>query len=341
VGVLIDHFNRMRAESVDNRSLFMTTEQHQWIDMQQAMARMRPVRKLRVPTHPVRVFCYEMATGKPARDPPQRRGSEPSESAPVKSPAERASERRAAVLHRIFNVSVVGFIVLNTMCMCIQHFGESDEFRNAIEMVNTVCAVLFNVEAAIKIVALGWSAYYSDAWNRFDFLLVFATDAGTIWMTALNSQSSASSAITVARAMRIMRVLRLVKSATGLRATTNTLLMALPAMCNVVGLLFLMYFVYAVVGMQLFGRSHVGMACVLTLHVGLACVLTALNGAGRVAERAIPADGFSNASFDPSNASVPLGKTTLIYGDNSAIDDHANFTTLWNALALLVSSCLR
>jgi hypothetical protein len=63
----------------------------------------------------------------------------------------------------------------------------------------------------------------------------------------------------------------------------------------------------------------------------------ALDGAaGRVAEQAIP-NGYLNTSSNSIIDSVASGKTTLIYGANSAIDDHANFTTLWNALALLVS----
>lgn len=41
-----------------------------------------------------------------------------------------------------------------------------------------------------------------------------------------------------------------------MRTLFNTLIISLPAICNVGSLLFLLFFVYAVLGMNLFGRNE-------------------------------------------------------------------------------------
>lgn len=57
---------------------------------------------------------------------------------------------------------------------------------------------------------------------------------------------------TIIRTFRIGRVLRLVRGLESMAQLFNTLLLTLPSLGNVGALLFLQFFIYAVMGVQLF-----------------------------------------------------------------------------------------
>jgi voltage-dependent calcium channel L type alpha-1D len=63
---------------------------------------------------------------------------------------------------------------------------------------------------------------------------------------------------TVFRAFRVGRALRLVKRAETLRKLAKTLLATLPGLVNIGALLFMLFYVYAVMGMQLFAKVQYG-----------------------------------------------------------------------------------
>lgn len=45
------------------------------------------------------------------------------------------------------------------------------------EQANMVFAVVFNIEMFMKLLALR-KTYFRDSWNKFDMIVVIATDAG-------------------------------------------------------------------------------------------------------------------------------------------------------------------
>lgn len=57
------------------------------------------------------------------------------------------------------------------------------------------------------------------------------------------------------RIFRIARVFRLIPKAKGLRTMFQTLLVSLPALGNVGSVLFLFFFIFAIMGMNLFGMN--------------------------------------------------------------------------------------
>jgi len=95
---------------------------------------------------------------------------------------------------------------------------------------------------------MGWM----DNWNRFDFVVVVGTDLGLVikWTTGINIAALA----TIIRTFRVCRVVRLVQMLRNLRALISTLIVSLPALGNIAALLFLMTFIYAIVGVQQFAK---------------------------------------------------------------------------------------
>lgn len=84
-------------------------------------------------------------------------------------------------------------------------------------------------------------AFFRDPWRVFDFVIV-----GMGLMPA-------GGAFTVLRALRVLRVLRLVSLVPSMRGVVGALLTAIPGMASIVGLMFLVLYVSAVMATKLFG----------------------------------------------------------------------------------------
>jgi hypothetical protein len=150
-----------------------------------------------------------------------------------------------------FDTVVMTCIVTNTIIMATRHFGQSDKYGEDCDLINKVFALIFTVEAVIKLLALA-KFYFYDPWNKFDFVVVVFSDAGIIleFFGGVNVGPVA----TVIRAMRIARVLRLFNFVAGLRRLFDTFVETIPKLGNIAALLMLLYFMYAVFGMQLFAK---------------------------------------------------------------------------------------
>ena len=94
--------------------------------------------------------------------------------------------------------------------------------------------------------------YLEDRWNRFDALLVLGSAADVAMQLAQADVAAAGTPqlLRVVRVVRIARILRIVKSAARLRKLFYTLYLSLPSLANVGSLLFLLLFVYAVLGRE-------------------------------------------------------------------------------------------
>jgi hypothetical protein len=146
-------------------------------------------------------------------------------------------------------------IALNVGVMCLTHAGETQAWSNAVFWANATFAFLFLLEAILKLIGFGPIQYVHDPWNRFDAFVVSLSVAGFALETFTNTKASY---LAILRVFRVVRVLRLVKRAKGLQTLMQTLVFSLPALFNVGSVLFLFFFIYAVMGMNLFGFVRAG-----------------------------------------------------------------------------------
>ncbi|CDQ90450.1 unnamed protein product [Oncorhynchus mykiss] len=66
-------------------------------------------------------------------------------------------------------------IILNTLCLAIQHYGQSHLFNYAMDILNMVFTGVFTVEMIFKLIAFKPRGYFGDAWNVFDALVVIGS----------------------------------------------------------------------------------------------------------------------------------------------------------------------
>lgn len=137
----------------------------------------------------------------------------------------------------IFAGVVVG---METYPYMVEHYGVQLHF------LDNLILGIFVVEIIIKMTAEGkkpWRYFY-DPWNVFDFIIVavcFVPGMGEYAM--------------VMRLVRLLRVLRLVTAIPRLQLLVGALLRSLPSMVYVSILLSMLFYIYAVAAVFLFGEN--------------------------------------------------------------------------------------
>ncbi|XP_046691295.1 voltage-dependent T-type calcium channel subunit alpha-1H isoform X4 [Silurus meridionalis] len=147
-------------------------------------------------------------------------------------------------------------ICINVVTMSIEHYNQPMYLEEALKYCNYVFTVFFILEALLKLVAFGFRRFFKDRWNQLDLAIVLLSIMGiTLEEIKMNAALPINpTIIRIMRVLRIARVLKLLKLATGMRALLDTVMQALPQVGNL-GLLFmLLFFIYAALGVELFGK---------------------------------------------------------------------------------------
>uniref|UniRef100_A0A665W2T0 Voltage-dependent T-type calcium channel subunit alpha-1H n=1 Tax=Echeneis naucrates TaxID=173247 RepID=A0A665W2T0_ECHNA len=147
-------------------------------------------------------------------------------------------------------------ICINVFTMSIEHYNQPQYLEEVLKYCNYVFTCIFVIEALLKLVAFGIHRFFKDRWNQLDVAIVALSIMGiTLEELKMNAALPINpTIIRIMRVLRIARVLKLLKMATGMRALLDTVMQALPQVGNL-GLLFmLLFFIYAALGVELFGK---------------------------------------------------------------------------------------
>ncbi|XP_059572014.1 voltage-dependent L-type calcium channel subunit alpha-1D [Alligator mississippiensis] len=145
-------------------------------------------------------------------------------------------------------------IMLNTLCLAMQHYEQSKLFNDAMDILNMVFTGVFTVEMVLKVIAFKPKHYFTDAWNTFDALIVVGSVVDIAITEVNNSEDSARISITFFRLFRVMRLVKLLSRGEGIRTLLWTFIKSFQALPYVALLIAMLFFIYAVIGMQVFGK---------------------------------------------------------------------------------------
>ena len=159
--------------------------------------------------------------------------------------ADAADTPRAAVarltMSPLFQRAVVALILLNAVTLGLETSGTvMERWGGALDLIDTALLWVFTAELALRVYAFR-GRFFRDPWGLFDLVVV-----GIAWLPA-------TGALSVLRALRILRVLRLVSVVPSLRVVVEAMLAALPGMGSIVLLMTLLFYVFAVMAVKLYG----------------------------------------------------------------------------------------
>uniref|UniRef100_A0A8C9MJ67 Voltage-dependent L-type calcium channel subunit alpha n=1 Tax=Serinus canaria TaxID=9135 RepID=A0A8C9MJ67_SERCA len=157
-------------------------------------------------------------------------------------------------------------ILLNTICLGMQHYNQSAEMNHISDILNVAFTILFTLEMVLKLMAFKAKGYFGDPWNVFDFLIVIGSIIDVILSERADGDFQCSPgswedpddnsrvSITFFRLFRVMRLVKLLSRGEGVRTLLWTFIKSFQALPYVALLIVMLFFIYAVIGMQMFGK---------------------------------------------------------------------------------------
>ncbi|PFX17210.1 Voltage-dependent calcium channel type D subunit alpha-1 [Stylophora pistillata] len=182
------------------------------------------------------------------------------------------------VTSQAFEYLIFAFIVCNTVVLMMQYYQEPKLYTRVLDGFNIGFTAVFLLECILKLIAFKPKNYFTDRWNLFDFIIV----VGSIIDITMNEVSDVFrrhrgiSELEIAldsgsdgriqriseqmfafgffRLFRALRLVKLLNQGSGIKTLLWTFIKSFQALPYVALLIVMMFFIYAVIGMQMFGR---------------------------------------------------------------------------------------
>ncbi|WP_100372538.1 ion transporter [Bacillus sp. FJAT-45037] len=147
------------------------------------------------------------------------------------------------VFHKAFTPIIITLILFNAIIVGLETYPSIYEgYSGWFYAADTALLWIFTVEITLRFIAARPTRdFFKSSWNWFDLLIVAA---GHIFVGA--------HFVTVLRILRVLRVLRAISVIPSLRRLVDALLMTIPALGNIMILMSIIFYIFAVVGTMLF-----------------------------------------------------------------------------------------
>lgn len=134
ISVIVDKFN---DEIKKRQGAFnFSDEQKEWVKIQRLLVHTNPKIIPTEPQHRFRKWCYSI------------------------------------VQSQSFEYFIMMAIVINTVVLCIDYHGKSEQLGNILDIANYLFVFIFTTEMILKLLGYGFTYYFHVNWNKFDFIIV-------------------------------------------------------------------------------------------------------------------------------------------------------------------------
>ncbi|MBZ3869135.1 Sodium channel protein type 2 subunit alpha [Sciurus carolinensis] len=157
------------------------------------------------------------------------------------------------VMDPFVDLAITICIVLNTLFMAMEHYPMTEQFSSVLSVGNLVFTGIFTAEMFLKIIAMDPYYYFQEGWNIFDGFIVS--------LSLMELGLANVEGLSVLRSFRLLRVFKLAKSWPTLNMLIKIIGNSVGALGNLTLVLAIIVFIFAVVGMQLFGKSYKECVC--------------------------------------------------------------------------------
>ncbi|XP_029358427.1 sodium channel, voltage gated, type VIII, alpha subunit b isoform X9 [Echeneis naucrates] len=157
------------------------------------------------------------------------------------------------VMDPFVDLAITICIVLNTLFMAMEHYPMTPHFEGVLSVGNLVFTGIFAGEMFAKLIAMDPYYYFQEGWNCFDGFIV------TLSLVELGLADVEG--LSVLRSFRLLRVFKLAKSWPTLNMLIKIIGNSVGALGNLTLVLAIIVFIFAVVGMQLFGKNYKDCVC--------------------------------------------------------------------------------
>ncbi|XP_044525037.1 sodium channel protein type 9 subunit alpha-like [Gracilinanus agilis] len=214
IRVVINHF-KQQVKNIGGLGIFMTENQKKYYNMLKKLRYGKPQKSIPRPENKFQGYIFDLIT------------------------------------KEAFEITIIVLICLNTMAMMIETDTQGAYKRNILYQINLVFIGLFAGEYVLKLIGLRLY-YFTIGWNIFDFVVVHLSIMVVLQPHLTAKYLLTYSQVQVIRLIRCGRVLNFIKGTKVLGPLIHALMLSFPTLLNIVLLLLLIMFIYAILGMSHF-----------------------------------------------------------------------------------------
>ncbi|XP_033643023.1 voltage-dependent P/Q-type calcium channel subunit alpha-1A-like isoform X11 [Asterias rubens] len=159
------------------------------------------------------------------------------------------------VVSQPFEYLIMSLIALNTIALMMKTYKAEATYTDTLKYLNIAFTVLFTIEAILKLIGFGPRNYFRAAWNTFDFITVLGSIADAI-ITQVGPDDGFIN-LSVLRLFRAARLIKLLRQGSSIRILLWTFVQSFKSLPWVCLLTFMLFFIYAIIGMQIFGNISI------------------------------------------------------------------------------------
>jgi Ion transport protein len=145
-------------------------------------------------------------------------------------------------------------VIGNTIVLSLDYYGASKAIQDGCATANTFFTLVFASEMFSRIIAIGPDKWLSDQMNYMDGTIVLLSLVELAFMSGKGALS-ALRAVRIFRVFRVLRVARLLRGLKSMMQIINVIQRSISSFIYLAILLLLFVFIYALLGMQIFGGS--------------------------------------------------------------------------------------
>ncbi|XP_050506047.1 voltage-dependent calcium channel type A subunit alpha-1 isoform X9 [Diabrotica virgifera virgifera] len=186
-----------------------------------------------------------------------------------------------------FEYFIMMLIVFNTLLLMMKYDKQGETYTSTLKYLNWGFTGMFTVECILKILAFGVRNFFKDPWNTFDFVTVIGSivDAMVVEFgeRAAQMQKERRTELDLPatigkwmqenfinvgflRLFRAARLIKLLRQGYTIRILLWTFVQSFKALPYVCGLIAMLFFIYAIIGMQVFGNIEVSPETAIDRH---------------------------------------------------------------------------
>uniref|UniRef100_A0A8C2B1H9 Voltage-dependent N-type calcium channel subunit alpha-1B n=1 Tax=Cyprinus carpio TaxID=7962 RepID=A0A8C2B1H9_CYPCA len=162
-----------------------------------------------------------------------------------------------------FEYSILTMIAINTVVLMMKFHGAPKPYEEMLKWLNIIFTALFTLECILKVIAFGPLNYLKEAWNMFDFVTVLGSITD-ILVTEIQDKSRIN--LSFLRLFRAARLIKLLRQGYTIRILLWTFVQSFKALPYVCLLIAMLFFIYAIIGMQVFGNIMLSEESAINIH---------------------------------------------------------------------------
>ncbi|XP_064108495.1 voltage-dependent calcium channel type A subunit alpha-1-like isoform X12 [Macrobrachium nipponense] len=168
-----------------------------------------------------------------------------------------------------FEYFIMLLIVLNTLLLMMKFYNAPDLFTNILSYLNLVFTIFFLLECILKLIAYGCRNFFKDRWNIFDFITVIGSiiDSLVVEFGRMYGEGTENFInVGFLRLFRAARLIKLLRQGDTIRILLWTFVQSFKALPYVCLLIAMLFFIFAIIGMQVFGNIDLDPTSAITRH---------------------------------------------------------------------------